>query len=81
MTAGAPRLTHEKRAAVAVAFIGVMMNTWHVRRGDAWVLDRLAEYRGGQAGEYAQALSNQRIRRRDPLWGTEIEQAGAQTEP
>lgn len=69
---GGPALTHDERMTVATAFIGVMMNTWHRRRGDAWVLDKLAEYRAGQPGEYAQALSDQRVRRRDPTWGMEI---------
>ncbi len=69
---GGLALTHDERMAAATVFIGVTMNTWDGRRDDVWVLDRLEEYRSGQPSEYAQALSDQRIRRRDPSWGMEI---------
>jgi len=66
-------LTHDEKSSLAVTFASIEMNTWDGRRGDKWILARLAESKAAWPGEYARALSEQRIRRRNPMWGREIE--------
>jgi len=63
----------EDRRSLAVTYASIEMNTWDGRRDNEWVLARLAESKAAWPGEYAQALSEQRIRRRNPMWGREIE--------
>lgn len=66
-------LTYEEKATVATTCIGIEMDGWDGWRNSTFVLSRLAGFKASWPGEYAKALSEQRMRRRNPLWGKDIE--------